>query len=70
MAGTSTDEAKCFVTKNSRDFANPDVYADLKAYKCKLLTGFGDGLRYMWSQVRAADQESCAKQEEEYSSGS
>jgi predicted nucleic acid-binding protein len=44
-------ETKCFLTKNSKDFANPDIYEDLKAFNCKLLTSFDNGLSYLRSQV-------------------
>lgn len=40
-------EPKCFLTKNSKDFANPDIYEDLKAGNCKLLTSFKSGLGYI-----------------------
>jgi len=46
LSTTSTEEAKCFITKNSKDFANPDIYAELETYGCKLLTKFSDGLGY------------------------
>jgi len=44
-------EPKCFITKNSKDFANPDIYAELKAFDCKLLTRFSDGLGYAKSCI-------------------
>jgi predicted nucleic acid-binding protein len=50
MAGAS-DQAKCFLTKNSRDFANPDVDEDLQGHDCKLLTNFDNGLGYIESQL-------------------
>lgn len=46
-------EAKCFLTKNSKDFANPDIYEDVRAYNCKLLTSFDNGLGYIQSQMRS-----------------
>ena len=46
LSGTSTEEQKCFITKNSKDFANPDIYTDLEAYCCKLLTKFVNGVGY------------------------
>lgn len=46
----AADEPKCFLTKNSKDFANPDIYGELNAYGCKLLTRFKDGLGYIQSQ--------------------
>jgi len=44
-------ETKCFLTKNSKDFANPDIYEDVRAYNCKLLTSFDNGLGYIQSQI-------------------
>ena len=35
------DKPKCFVTKNSKDFANPDIIQELAAYHCELITNFG-----------------------------
>lgn len=43
---TAPTVAKCFITKNSKDFRNPDIEAELESYACKLLTKFGDGLGY------------------------
>jgi len=39
-AGSGT---KCFITRNSKDFANPDIVADLSLYNCELCTSFGEG---------------------------
>jgi hypothetical protein len=49
----AVDETKCFLTKNSKDFASPDIYEDLKAYNCKLLTRFDHGLGYIQSTLKA-----------------
>ncbi len=38
---------KCFLTKNSKDFVNPDIKEQLSSYNCKLLTRFKDGLGYI-----------------------
>ena len=40
-------QPKCFLTRNSRDFANPDVEQDLQRHDCKLLTKFINGLDYI-----------------------
>jgi predicted nucleic acid-binding protein len=42
---------KCFITKNVKDFANPDVDQDLGTHNCKLLTKFEHGLGYAQSQL-------------------
>jgi predicted nucleic acid-binding protein len=39
--------SKCFLNRNSKDFADPDIYAELAAGKCKLLTSFSAGLGYI-----------------------
>lgn len=46
-----SDEPCCFITRNSKDFANPDIESELTAYNCKLLTKFADGLRYIRSRL-------------------
>jgi predicted nucleic acid-binding protein len=38
---------KCFLNRNSKDFADPDIYAELAAGNCKLLTSFAAGLGYI-----------------------
>jgi predicted nucleic acid-binding protein len=40
---------KCFLNRNSKDFANPDVYDALEGFDCKLLVHFSDGLGYVQS---------------------
>ena len=38
----------CFITKNPRDFANPDIRdGDLSGQGCRLLTRFTDSLGYV-----------------------
>lgn len=51
----ASDDAKCFLTKNSKDFANPDVYADLNTFNCKLLTSFANGIDFIESQLRPSN---------------
>ncbi len=40
---TESGELRCFITKNSKDFANPDIEDQLTAHGCKLLTKFVNG---------------------------
>ena len=40
-------QAKCFITRNSKDFANPDIVADLGQYNCELCTTFGEGYGFI-----------------------
>ncbi|MEK6282614.1 MAG: PIN domain-containing protein [Acidobacteriota bacterium] len=39
----SKEEPKCFITKNSRDFADPDIVQELLEFGCDLGTNFGEG---------------------------
>lgn len=39
-------DPKCFLTRNSRDFDDPDIVAELSGYNCRLFFSFEDGLRY------------------------
>jgi hypothetical protein len=39
-------ELKCFITRNSKDFDDPDIVAELGGYQCQLFFDFEDGLRY------------------------
>ena len=48
---TASEKPRCFITKNSRDFVNPDIENELKAYNCRLLTKFADGLGYVRSRL-------------------
>jgi predicted nucleic acid-binding protein len=50
LAETSED-LRCFITKNSKDFVNPDIENDLATHTCRLLTKFGDGLGYVRSRL-------------------
>lgn len=45
----SNTTPNCFITKNSKDFLNPDIEDDLAEYDCKLLTTFNNGLGYVRS---------------------
>lgn len=46
LRGASTGDTRCFVTKNSKDFVNPDIVNELALYSCKLLVRFKAGLDY------------------------
>ncbi len=48
---TASPEPCCFITKNSKDFANPDIENELTVNNCKLLTKFADGVGYVGSQL-------------------
>jgi hypothetical protein len=42
---------RCFITKNSKDFVNPDIEHELETHTCRLLTKFVDGLGYVRSRL-------------------
>lgn len=39
-------DLKCFITRNSKDFDDPDIVTELRAYNCQMFFSFEDGLRY------------------------
>jgi predicted nucleic acid-binding protein len=45
--GTEPGGIKCFLNRNSKDFADPDIYAELAKGNCKLFTSFAAGLGYI-----------------------
>jgi predicted nucleic acid-binding protein len=48
---TVAPEKGCFITRNSKDFANPDIEQELARYECQLLWKFVDGLGYVRSHL-------------------
>jgi predicted nucleic acid-binding protein len=44
---TDPEAPKCFLNRNSRDFANPDVFTELGRGNCRLIPSFRDGLAYI-----------------------
>jgi len=47
----ASEDSRCFITKNSKDFVNPDIENELGTYTCRLLTKCGDGLGYIRSRL-------------------
>jgi predicted nucleic acid-binding protein len=45
------EDLRCFITKNSKDFVNPDIEHELEIHTCRLLTKFVDGLGYVRSRL-------------------
>lgn len=43
----STKGPSCFVTKNARDFSDPDIEDDLRKLECDLFTGFGEAYGFL-----------------------
>lgn len=39
-------ETKCFITRNSRDFDDPDIVSELSGFNCRLFFDFDVGLNY------------------------
>lgn len=46
LAGSAAPES-CFLNKNSKDFDDPDIVAELKQHTCKLIPRFDDGCEYV-----------------------
>jgi hypothetical protein len=40
LAEASEEVLRCFITKNSKDFGNPDIENELGTHTCRLLTKF------------------------------
>ena len=45
--------AKCFLNRDSKGFANPDVYDELARLGCKLIVNFENGLEFIRSELRS-----------------
>ncbi len=45
-------ERCCFITKNSKDFANPHIEHELNSRDCRLMTKFADGVGYVRRQLQ------------------
>jgi predicted nucleic acid-binding protein len=45
--------AKCFLNRDSKGFANPDVYDELANLGCKLIVSFENGLEFIRSELRS-----------------
>ena len=50
---SARDTPKCFITKNSKDFKDPDIDDQLSNFNCKLLFRFEAGLGYIQSKAAA-----------------
>lgn len=48
---SASPQTNLFITKNSKDFVDKPVLADLSKHNCKLLTRFSDGLGFINSQT-------------------
>ena len=51
----SSGEDACFVTKNSKDFDNPDIDNHLRGHNCRLFFRFSDALGYIQSRPSRND---------------
>lgn len=52
----SSDEDKCFLNKNSKDFMIPEIQDELASHNCRIIPSFGDGLDYLKATIASADQ--------------
>ncbi len=43
----SHQEDKCFISRNWKDFRNPDIKSELESYNCRYAESFGEGLSYI-----------------------
>jgi len=41
------EEAKCFISRNWKDFGDPDIKSELESYNCAYLEDFAAGLRFI-----------------------
>ena len=49
---TAIPQARCFLNKNSRDFATLEIREQLRRYNCRLITNFSDGLNFIRNELR------------------
>lgn len=47
---TSLDN--CFLNRNSKDFDNPDIVAELNQYNCKMIPRFDDGFAFIQKRLQ------------------
>jgi predicted nucleic acid-binding protein len=53
LAHTESEPASAaFVTKNTKDFDDPELRQLLERHGCRLLTGFGEALGYVLGEIR------------------
>ncbi len=43
--------SKCFLNKNSKDFANPDIYDALRLHECILIPSFENGVKFVSKRI-------------------
>lgn len=51
LSGDAAAQVNCFITKNSKDFADQEIRWQLNQYGCKLLTNFQNGLGFVRSNL-------------------
>jgi hypothetical protein len=47
----SGEPQNCFLTKNSKDFDDPDLVEELSTYNCRLLPRFDMGYQFILSRI-------------------
>jgi hypothetical protein len=45
-------QSRCFISRNSKDFDDPSIIADLAVHRCRYMAKFQDGLAYNRSEIR------------------
>jgi predicted nucleic acid-binding protein len=56
---TSPSEASCFLNRNTRDFDDPDLVAELRRLGCKLLPRFDSGYQYILASLKPDEGADC-----------
>ena len=51
LATTRNLAESCFLNRNTKDFAGPDVRETLDQYACKFIGSFNEGLRYIEARI-------------------
>jgi hypothetical protein len=54
LASVEMTEPKCFLTSNSKDFANPVIIAELSSHGCGLSTNFGEAYGMILKHLSAS----------------
>ncbi len=50
LRGTKPESA-CFLNKNSKDFDDPDISEKLEQFRCRMLSRFDHGYRYIVNKI-------------------
>ncbi len=53
LKGRSSGQS-CFLNRNTRDFDDPDLVAELRRYDCKMMPRFDSGYQYIMASLRSS----------------